>query len=204
MHQAHYAVIVVAMEKTENCKLLRLTRMAHFLQTACAVAAGALVLCATSLRAGEVTVILTKVDDGEAKHAPYGIHQDDNLVLFRQSSIPLTTTDPSRPVKIAIDGTKIFQTMYGYGAAMTDSSAWMLMNLKQRNPQLHEYTMRKLFSPTEGAGFSVLRLPHHCEQDWEALLPCERYPAEQGKEGSVDLPAVETVDKASPRSSCRC
>ncbi len=45
---------------------------------------------------------------------------------------------------------------------------------------------------------------HHCEQDWEALLPCERYPAEQGKEGSVDLPAVETVDKASPRSSCRC
>jgi glucosylceramidase len=134
-------------------------RTKRLLQAACAVVAGALVLCATSLRAGEVTVILTKVDDGEAKHAPYGIRQDDNLVLFRQSSIPLTTTDPSRPVKIAVDPTRTFQTMYGYGAAMTDSSAWLLMNLKRRNPQLYEYTMRKLFSPTEGAGLSVLRLP---------------------------------------------
>jgi hypothetical protein len=39
-------------------------RTKRLLQAACAVVAGALVLCATSLRAGEVTVILTKVDDG--------------------------------------------------------------------------------------------------------------------------------------------
>jgi glucosylceramidase len=42
---------------------------------------------------------------------------------------------------------------------MTDSSAWVLMNLKRRNPQLYDCTMKKLFSPTAGAGFSFLRLP---------------------------------------------
>jgi len=123
------------------------------------VAAGALALCATPLRGGDVTVVVTKVDDGDAKHVQNGIHQDDNFTLLRQGSIPLTAADPGRPVKIAVDGTKTFQTMYGHGAAMTDSSAWVLMNLKRRNPQLYEYIMKKLFSPTEGAGFSFLRLP---------------------------------------------
>jgi len=128
-------------------------------QAACALATGALVLCATPLRAGEVTVILTKVDDGDAKHVSNDLHQDDNLTLFREGSIPLTVSDPGRAVKIAVDGTRTFQTMYGHGAAMTDSSAWVLMNLKRRNPPLYEHTMKKLFSPTEGAGFSFLRLP---------------------------------------------
>jgi glucosylceramidase len=140
----------------KSSSLMRSNRLLH---VACAVATGALVLCTTPLRAGEVTVIVTKVDDGEAKHAPYGVHQDDDLTLFRQGSLPLTAADPGLPVKIAVDRTRTFQTMYGYGAAMTDSSAWVLMNLKRRSPQLYEYTMKRLFSPTEGAGFSVLRLP---------------------------------------------
>jgi glucosylceramidase len=134
-------------------------RSNRLLQAACAVAAGALALCTTPLRGGEVTVVVTKVDDGDAKHVQNGVHQDDNFTLLRQGSIPLTAADPGRPVKIAVDRTRTFQTMYGHGAAMTDSSAWVLMNLKRKNPQLFEYTMKKLFSPTEGAGFSFLRLP---------------------------------------------
>jgi glucosylceramidase len=131
----------------------------RLLQTAWAVAAVVLVVCTTPLRAGEVTVILTKVDDGDAKHGPFDIHQDDNFALLRQNSIPFAAAAPGRPVKIVVDRTRTFQTMYGHGAALTDSSAWVLMNLKRRNPQLYEYTMKKLFSPTEGAGFSFLRLP---------------------------------------------
>ena len=123
----------------------------RLLQVACAVI---LTLCATPLWGSDVTVIVTKVDDGDAKRVPNDIHQDNNFTLLRQGSIPLTAADPNRPVKIAVDRTVTFQTMYGHGAAMTDSSAWVLMNLKQKNPQLYEYTMKKLFSPTEGAGFS--------------------------------------------------
>jgi O-glycosyl hydrolase len=134
-------------------------RINRLVQAACAVATWALVPCTTPLRAGEVTVILTKVDDGDVKHVPNDVHQDDNFTLFREGSIPLRTADPGRTVKIAVDGARTFQTMYGDGAAMTDSSAWVLMNLKRSNPQLYEYTMKKLFSPTDGAGFSFLRLP---------------------------------------------
>src|SRR3974390_2521384 len=95
-------------------------------QATCAVA-GALVLCAASLQAGEVKVILTKVDDGDIKHAQDGIHEDGSLTLLREGSISLTAVEPGRPVKIAVDRTTSFQTMYGHGAAMTDSSAWVLM-----------------------------------------------------------------------------
>ncbi len=123
------------------------------------LAAALILLNPTPLRAGAVTVILTKVDDGDLKHGPLDGHQDDNFTLLRRGSIPLLAADPGRPVKIAVDRTRTFQTMFGHGAAMTDSSAWVLMNLKEKNPQLFGYAMQKLFSPTEGAGLSFLRLP---------------------------------------------
>jgi glucosylceramidase len=110
-------------------------------------------------RAGDVTVIVTKVDEGDLKRVPNDIHQDDNFTLLRQSSISSSTADPGRTVKISVDPARTFQTMYGHGAAMTDSAAWVLMNLKRKNPELYGYTMKKLFSPAEGAGFSLLRLP---------------------------------------------
>jgi glucosylceramidase len=131
----------------------------QLLQVAYALAAMALVLCATFLRGDDVVVIVTKVDDGDTKHIQNGIHQDDNYTLLKQRSISLTKEDPGCPVKIAVDRNITFQKMYGHGAAMTDSSAWVLMNLKRKNSQLFEYTMKMLFSPTEGAGFSFLRLP---------------------------------------------
>lgn len=133
-------------------------RSNRFHRAACAVA-GALALYAAALQGDEVKVILTKVDDGDIQRVRGGIHEDDTLALFRQDAIPLRAADPGRLIKIAVDRTKVFQTMYGDGAAMTDSSAWVLMNLKRKNPPLYEYTMKKLFSPAEGAGFSFLRLP---------------------------------------------
>src|SRR5579871_5291469 len=125
---------------------------------ACAVA-GALGLLAASMQAGEVRVILTKVDDGDVMLVQDAVNENDNRTLLREGSISLTAVEPGRAVKIVVDRATSFQTMYGDGAAMTDSSAWVLMKLKQRNPQLYDYTMKKLFSPTEGAGFSLLRLP---------------------------------------------
>src|SRR5215469_78733 len=130
----------------------------HRFKIVCAVAAGIFSLFATTLWASEVMVIVTKVDDGDAKRVQDDVHQDDNFALFRRGSIPLVTAEPGRPVKIVVDRNKVFQTMYGDGAAMTDSSACVLMNLKRRNPELYDYTMKKLFSPTEGAGLSFLRL----------------------------------------------
>jgi hypothetical protein len=69
----------------------------------------AVALCAATLPAGEVEVILTKVDDGDLKHVQDGIHEDGSLTLLREGSISLTAVEPGRPVKIAVDRRTSFQ-----------------------------------------------------------------------------------------------
>lgn len=63
---------------------------------------------------------------------------------------------PHLPV-LTVDDSKTYQTMDGFGAALTDSSAWLLM--KAMSEAARESLLRDLFHPTEGIGFSVLRLP---------------------------------------------
>jgi glucosylceramidase len=117
---------------------------------------------------GKVATLLTRIDDGDAKQATlaegtgnarFDARQDDAFSLLQPGSISFAAGDPGLPLKIVLDRTKTYQTMTGHGAAMTDSSAWVLMNLKAKNPALFEYVLQKLFSPTDGAGFSFLRLP---------------------------------------------
>lgn len=59
------------------------------------------------------------------------------------------------PISVAPGTT--FQTIDGFGAAMTDSSAWLL-NSKLSTPQ-REKLMRQLFSQSGGIGINYLRVP---------------------------------------------
>ena len=116
----------------------------------------------------QVHVLLTRVDDGDAKRAAleanptahFDTHQDNAYALFQERTIPLAGGQATdlRP-RITINPTERFQTMLGLGAALTDASAFVLLDLKAKNPALYDYTMERLFSPTKGAGLSVLRLP---------------------------------------------
>ena len=58
---------------------------------------------------------------------------------------------------IVVDPTRRYQTMVGFGASMTDSSAYVLS--RDLSPRVRRQTMRDLFSPTEGIGLSMLRQP---------------------------------------------
>jgi glucosylceramidase len=125
-------------------------------------------LWAWPLPAADVTTLTTRLDDGDRKDArlretssaeKYGVHQDEGYDLLRSGSTPILDHSPHAPLRITVDAATGYQTVLGHGAAMTDASAFVLMNLKSRNPQLFDYVMKKLFSPSEGAGFSVLRLP---------------------------------------------
>ncbi len=114
----------------------------------------------------EVTTLLTRFPDGDEKEAKlgtgegkYDLHQDDGYALLQPGSTPLLSADPGVPLKISVNRNAAEQEMFGYGAAMTDASAHLFMNLKEKNPTLYEYTMKRLFSPTEGAGFSFIRIP---------------------------------------------
>ena len=125
-------------------------------------------LVASPLNGAEVRTLLTCIADGDAKDVrlraanragTFGSQQDEGFALLLDGAVPLVASDPGLPLTILLDRAQTDQTMLGHGAAMTDSSAWVLMRLKAMNPELYRYTMKKLFSPTEGAGFSFLRLP---------------------------------------------
>ncbi|WP_406049769.1 discoidin domain-containing protein [Kribbella sp. NBC_00889] len=67
---------------------------------------------------------------------------------FQRGASDLTT--------ITVDPRTSYQTMDGFGASITDSSANVLYRL---SPQDREQTMRKLFDPQQGIGVSFLRQP---------------------------------------------
>ena len=53
--------------------------------------------------------------------------------------------------------TTTYQTMSGFGAAMTDSSAWLLQN--KLPAAQRDKLMRQMFSPESGIGINYLRVP---------------------------------------------
>ena len=60
-------------------------------------------------------------------------------------------------VRIDVRPDRTFQTIDGFGAAMTDSSAWILDN--RLTTRQRRSLMRTLFSPDQGIGISYLRVP---------------------------------------------
>ena len=62
----------------------------------------------------------------------------------------------SNALTISVDPSRRYQTMEGFGASITDSSAHVLARLDKRT---RDATMRSLFSRTDGDGLSFLRQP---------------------------------------------
>ncbi|KAI0699329.1 glycoside hydrolase [Cerioporus squamosus] len=63
---------------------------------------------------------------------------------------------------IVVTDTSTFQSVWGFGASLTDSSAQILNNLKSKNSNNYWSLLEYLFDPTDGAnsaGFSYLRIP---------------------------------------------
>jgi glucosylceramidase len=66
---------------------------------------------------------------------------------------------PPHPLQvITVDDTQRFQTMQGFGAAMTDTSAWLIWD--ELTPGRRSQLMRKLFAPgPSGIHISYVRVP---------------------------------------------
>lgn len=73
---------------------------------------------------------------------------DRGYVPFRSGGSPNLT--------ITVDPSRAYQTMDGFGASITDSSAHVLYGLQDG---AREGAMRDLFSPAQGNGLSILRQP---------------------------------------------
>ena len=77
----------------------------------------------------------------------------DNLKLITKN--PTTqTVGKSKKVSLRIKPDQKFQEYVGFGASFTESSAWNLATIPET---LRKEVLTRLFSPTEGAGFSLTR-----------------------------------------------
>jgi glucosylceramidase len=82
---------------------------------------------------------------------------DQSKLLHQEADLKWVKDNKPNDSTIIIDGQKVYQQMDGFGAAMTDSSAWLIAN--KLNPEQRNDLMNKLFNHKQGIGISYLRLP---------------------------------------------
>jgi O-glycosyl hydrolase len=80
---------------------------------------------------------------------------DLNQHLTQQADLGFSASSGS--ATISVDDTQKFQSIVGFGAAMTDTSAWLLSN--KLSATAHTNLMNALFSPSQGIGMSWVRVP---------------------------------------------
>src|SRR5579885_2661599 len=95
------------------------------------------------LAAQQVSVVETDAD----LHTPM---QAKTALVFRPGHAPTSLT-------ITVNGAKKYQTIDGFGASLTDSSAWLLYT--KLAPEQRKQTMTELFDPKQGIGLNFLRQP---------------------------------------------
>lgn len=77
----------------------------------------------------------------------------DNLKLISSDEAKTTSTEVEK-VTLQLLPNEEFQKYYGFGASFTESSAWNLATIPVES---RKRVLTKLFSPTEGAGFTLTR-----------------------------------------------
>ncbi|KAJ3095291.1 exo-1,3-beta-glucanase [Phlyctochytrium planicorne] len=85
---------------------------------------------------------------------------DTSEMIGEALSAPLGNND----VVFNIDATVKLQEMLGFGAAMTQSSAKVLLETKKRNKAQYEAILRSFFDPKTGLGMYIIRI---------AIGPCD-------------------------------
>jgi glucosylceramidase len=82
---------------------------------------------------------------------------DQCHLLEPQLPSQLGPIESEQPAQIILDETLLDQEIDGFGAALTDSAAWVLAS--HLSPDRRELLLHDLFSPTNGIGLSYLRVP---------------------------------------------
>jgi len=93
---------------------------------------------------------------GPAPAARVWVTSPDRAELMHDRGTVAFGTRPSGELTITVDPSRTYQSMDGFGASITDSSAAVLYRL---DPAAREQAMRSLFDPTRGIGVSALRQP---------------------------------------------
>jgi glucosylceramidase len=82
---------------------------------------------------------------------------DQSRLLSRRPDAPITTREPAVGIThVDVDTAITYQEMVGFGAAVTDASAWLIEN--RLSAQQREALLQDLFNRTTGIGLSFVRL----------------------------------------------
>jgi glucosylceramidase len=81
---------------------------------------------------------------------------DGKQRLTSLAPIPSNAAAP-RGLQIHVDPARQYQTIEGFGASFTDSSAWLIQ--RRMNAAQREALLRELFDPETGLGLSLTRVP---------------------------------------------
>lgn len=82
---------------------------------------------------------------------------DQSKLLAAQSPVTFGTGGSQNSPVITVNENTQYQSIDGFGASLTDSSAWVIWN--DLSPSQRTSLMQQLFSPTSGIGLSFLRQP---------------------------------------------
>jgi glucosylceramidase len=80
---------------------------------------------------------------------------DGSALLQPQPAVPLVR-GPANGATITVDPAQRYQQMVGFGAAITDASAWLIQH--KLTPAQRAALLRELFGPAPGIGLSFTRL----------------------------------------------
>ena len=78
---------------------------------------------------------------------------------FKKDSVNFSATQNMSPSTIVLNPTRRFQTMDGFGAAITGSTAYNLLKMASAD---RAKFLKETFSVTEGMGYSYIRVPIGC------------------------------------------
>jgi len=81
---------------------------------------------------------------------------DRAKLLSRQPDVRFAEAQSHGIATLDVDEAQSYQEMVGFGAALTDASAWLIQNNLTRNQR--EALLRELFGPEPGVGFSFVRV----------------------------------------------
>ncbi len=82
---------------------------------------------------------------------------DASIKLQQQPVAGFHPGTGSNSRRVVVDESSQYQQMDGFGASITDSSAWLIYN--QLSPDQRNALMNSLFSPSSGIGMSYVRIP---------------------------------------------
>ncbi|KRE30977.1 hypothetical protein ASG80_00255 [Agromyces sp. Soil535] len=74
----------------------------------------------------------------------------------QQDDVAFETKQTSNPLALKVDDSVKYQEITGFGAALTDSSAWLINELPADE---RDALMKNLFDPADGIGLSMVRVP---------------------------------------------